>query len=267
MPALRPATPPLNQPRPAPRSLGEAGRLPDLAADSTIAHARSLKKKGGGFARGGKSQRDQRPAEPEEGPDRRGACPNTPSGIVTVSPGSSALSLPCGSTASPCPQWPPRPDQAPAAVANSDLVTCIALLIPWCAPPAEPQPEQTVRLLGDGANPFRGRLEVFVKGAWGTVSTESLTAGAVEVLCRQLGYTPELTDRTCAPKFFVWDQNNTVDASVPVYLDDLQCVGGEAQFEDCKYKWKSKYSHLTDAGLQCCDWAGELSRALLAAAL
>lgn len=129
---------------------------------------------------------------------------------------------------------------------------------PLSAPPAAAdQSYATARLVGGGANPYRGRLEVFIKAAWGTVSSESLDAAGVAVLCRQMGLTAELTGQACAPKYFVWDQFRTVGDNVPVYLDELRCIGSEARWDDCKSKGvKSKYDHTTDVGLQCCEWPG-----------
>lgn len=48
-----------------------------------------------------------------------------------------------------------------------------------------------VRLVG-GARPSEGRVEVCAAGIWGTVCDDDFDASEAKVVCRQLGYDPDL---------------------------------------------------------------------------
>ena len=43
-----------------------------------------------------------------------------------------------------------------------------------------------IRLVGE--TPFKGRLEVFYGGEWGTVCDDNFTPYGCELVCRQLGF-------------------------------------------------------------------------------
>jgi len=45
----------------------------------------------------------------------------------------------------------------------------------------------TVRLVASGL-PWEGRLELYVRGEWGTVNLRSFGSGDVRVACRMLGF-------------------------------------------------------------------------------
>ena len=42
--------------------------------------------------------------------------------------------------------------------------------------------------LTNGATTSSGRLEIFLKGTWGTICNDGFTKGAALAACRQLGY-------------------------------------------------------------------------------
>lgn len=76
------------------------------------------------------------------------------------------------------------------------LPTSLTLLL-WlalCCTLAHSQSNGDVRLVG-GRNHYEGRLEIFLKGTWGTfcgADNTRFTRGAAEAACKQLGYFDEI---------------------------------------------------------------------------
>lgn len=96
-----------------------------------------------------------------------------------------------------------------------------------------------MRLAG-GGKPYRGRLEIFVRGSWGTVCDDGFGANEAVVACRQLGY----------------DGSTSYSAKYPsgtgqIWMDDVNCADkkkraldgektkGTSRLADCKKRYTS----------------------------
>lgn len=103
-----------------------------------------------------------------------------------------------------------------------------------------------VRLVSADGLSDRGRLEIFIRGQWGTVCDDLFTTRAGTVVCRQLGFTTALAVMKRAAL-------GEADSSVRILLDDVECEGGERSLLDCKRSRVGKHncSHAEDVGVIC----------------
>ncbi|XP_038069984.1 deleted in malignant brain tumors 1 protein-like isoform X2 [Patiria miniata] len=99
----------------------------------------------------------------------------------------------------------------------------------------------SIRLVGSG-DPFRGRVEVYVDGAWGTVCDDEWDINDASVVCRQLGYTGAIS----APGSASFGAG-----SVPIALDNVRCTGRESRLQDCESASTNNCNHNKDAGVVC----------------
>ena len=99
-----------------------------------------------------------------------------------------------------------------------------------------------IRLANGGAN--YGRVEVFYKGIWGTVCDDYWDLNDAHVVCRQLGF----PSASSAPPSAQYGQGTD-----PMWLDDVQCNGGEASLFDCTHRGWGVVgcSHTEDASVVC----------------
>uniref|UniRef100_A0A8C4Q6Q1 Serine protease 12 n=1 Tax=Eptatretus burgeri TaxID=7764 RepID=A0A8C4Q6Q1_EPTBU len=104
-------------------------------------------------------------------------------------------------------------------------------------------PRTPLKLTG-GQDDFRGRLEVFHNGEWGTVCDDQWDDQAAEVVCRQLGLLGKA-------KGWTWARFG--EGSGPIHLDDVQCSGNELSLTDCTHSpWgEHNCEHREDAGVSC----------------
>ncbi|XP_053290994.1 lysyl oxidase homolog 3B [Pleuronectes platessa] len=143
------------------------------------------------------------------------------------------------------------------------LVLLLGMLLPSCvtqttpstaattpATPSRTPPPQTerlkVRLTGYPRKHNEGRVELFYKGEWGTICDDDFSITNANVLCRQLGFV-SATGWTHSAKYG--------KGQGKIWLDNVQCSGGEKSIEHCKSRgWgNSDCTHDEDAGVVCKD--------------
>ena len=95
-----------------------------------------------------------------------------------------------------------------------------------------------------GSGPFEGRVEVFLRDAWGTVCNDGWDSVDGDVVCRQLGYAGAALVRSFG-------------AGVGhIWLDEVECTGSEENITQCDSNDVGVHNcfHFLDAGVTC---AGE----------
>uniref|UniRef100_A0AAQ6AI52 Lysyl oxidase homolog n=1 Tax=Amphiprion ocellaris TaxID=80972 RepID=A0AAQ6AI52_AMPOC len=118
---------------------------------------------------------------------------------------------------------------------------------PSPSPSPQPQTEKLkVRLAGYPRKHNEGRIELFYKGEWGTICDDDFSLANANVLCRQLGFV-SATGWTHSAKYG--------KGQGKIWLDNVQCGGGEKSIELCKSRgWgNSDCTHDEDAGVVCKD--------------
>ena len=98
---------------------------------------------------------------------------------------------------------------------------------------------------------FSGRLEVYINRTWSTVCADGWGINETNVACRQMGFARG-THR-------VWPINEP--STQPIWLDKVQCLGGESQLTDCKHNNFEIHDcdHYKDVGIVCTNFSlGEL---------
>ncbi|XP_061923210.1 HHIP-like protein 1 [Entelurus aequoreus] len=104
----------------------------------------------------------------------------------------------------------------------------------------------SVRLVSIDGLSDRGRVEIFIRGEWGTVCDDLFTIRAGSVVCRQLGFTTALAVIKRAVL-------GSADVAVRIFLDDVECEGEERSLLECKRSRVGKHncSHSEDVGVIC----------------
>ncbi|KAM6969450.1 lysyl oxidase homolog 3B isoform 2-T2 [Tautogolabrus adspersus] len=118
---------------------------------------------------------------------------------------------------------------------------------PTPSPSSQPKTERLkVRLAGFPRKHNEGRVELFYKGEWGTICDDDFSITNANVLCRQLGFV-SATGWTHSAKYG--------KGQGKIWLDNVQCSGGEKSIEVCKSRgWgNSDCTHDEDAGVVCKD--------------
>ncbi|XP_078343101.1 uncharacterized protein LOC144628871 isoform X1 [Oculina patagonica] len=105
-----------------------------------------------------------------------------------------------------------------------------------------------IRLSG-GKNYRVGRLEIFVRGQWGTVCRDSFDIKDAQVACRQLGFLG-------AKRFYTHG-----GGTGPTWLDEVDCKGTEKSLLLCKHPGigVENCDHRRDIGIECHSLAKLLS--------
>ncbi|KAL9960879.1 hypothetical protein ACROYT_G034385 [Oculina patagonica] len=103
--------------------------------------------------------------------------------------------------------------------------------------------------LSGGKNYREGRLELFVRGQWGTVCNDSFDIKDAQVACRQLGF--------LGAKTFYTHGGGTG----PTWLDEVDCKGTEKSLLACKHPGigVENCDHRRDIGIECHSLAKLLS--------
>ena len=104
---------------------------------------------------------------------------------------------------------------------------------------------ENIRLTG-GLTPYEGRVEVYLKGQWGTVcGTEEVTTVEAATLCNSLGFGP--------PQSVVSGALYGDSTDIPILVDNLVCQGAQDDFSKCKITMNqvSSCTHDNDIGLIC----------------
>lgn len=97
--------------------------------------------------------------------------------------------------------------------------------------------------LADGGLHF-GRVEVYVRGHWGTVCHDGWDMRDARVVCRQLGY----SGAASATYYAAFGRG-----SGRIWMDDVNCAGGESSLLNCKQRGWGIHNcgHWKDAGVVC----------------
>ena len=104
----------------------------------------------------------------------------------------------------------------------------------------------TVRLV-DGSRPHEGRVEVFYRGAWGTVCDDNWDVLNARVVCRELGYEGAVS----AP-----GRAHFGRGTGEIWLDNVRCTGSESRLHYCPHNGvgNDDCTHSKDAGVVCSEY-------------
>ena len=107
-----------------------------------------------------------------------------------------------------------------------------------------------IRLV-DGSHSEEGRVEVNVKGEWGTINYRYWDIRDANVVCRMLGYKFAIRAGRASSLGFR-------SGSGPIWFRNLNCLGSERSITNCSIytQWLYTayyyyYSHYYDAGVVC----------------
>ena len=93
----------------------------------------------------------------------------------------------------------------------------------------------------NGRNSAEGRIEVFVRGRWGTVCDDGFDIKDAHVMCRMLGLSP-------AQRIAKYGSG-----SGQIWLDDVNCKGSETSVNECSHSGIGSHNcgHGEDIGVIC----------------
>uniref|UniRef100_A0A3P8Y848 SRCR domain-containing protein n=1 Tax=Esox lucius TaxID=8010 RepID=A0A3P8Y848_ESOLU len=102
----------------------------------------------------------------------------------------------------------------------------------------------SVRLISTEQLSDRGRVEIYIRGEWGTVCDDLFNSKAATVVCRQLGFPVALR---------VAKRAELGGGGGSILLDDVECEGTERTLLDCKRAKVGKHNcaHDEDVGVVC----------------
>ena len=97
--------------------------------------------------------------------------------------------------------------------------------------------------MSNSYNSRSGRAELYINGQWGTVCDDYWTTNSSTVVCRQLGFGNTGT----------FGHYGAGPVDYPIYLDDVECSGSEANILACTHLPLSDHNcnHSDDVGVTC----------------
>ncbi|XP_029365019.1 uncharacterized protein LOC115047931 isoform X2 [Echeneis naucrates] len=101
-----------------------------------------------------------------------------------------------------------------------------------------------IRLVGSGSSQCSGRVEIYLRGAWGTVCDDGWDLPDATVVCRQLN---------CGTAWRAMQSAHFGQGSGNIWLDDLTCSGHESSLTECGHGGVGvqNCNHGEDAGVIC----------------
>ena len=112
------------------------------------------------------------------------------------------------------------------------------------------EPSVKVRLVGAEnitGTPWRGRVEIYRNGQWGTVCDDVWDMNDVNVVCKELGF-PRGRLPYCCARFGGGNETQ------PIFLAKVYCQGSEKSIADCRntgWGHHTNCRHHEDAGVEC----------------
>ncbi|CAG2249585.1 unnamed protein product [Mytilus edulis] len=103
-----------------------------------------------------------------------------------------------------------------------------------------------VRFIGTGQH-NEGLVEVYVNGVWGTICDDGWTNTDAGVICSMMGFSSQNA-------IAYGNATYGSDTDVPIYLDEVNCQGGETHIAQCTLPqgWAlHDCDHNEDAGVKC----------------
>ena len=99
----------------------------------------------------------------------------------------------------------------------------------------------------------RGRLEMLLSGVWGTVCDDLFDKNDANVACHQLGFSRALHFGRLKYDPLYSHRCQPGQSQQPIFLDDLQCNGGESSLISCPHPGIGNHNcdHSMDVELIC----------------
>ncbi|KAI4889107.1 hypothetical protein NFI96_007180, partial [Prochilodus magdalenae] len=104
----------------------------------------------------------------------------------------------------------------------------------------------SIRLVGSGGD-CAGRLEVFHRGSWGTVSDDLWDTEDAQVVCKQL---------QCGVALSAPVPAQFGPGTGPIWLNEVECEGNETSLWNCRFQLcgENECGHKDDVGVVCSEY-------------